>query len=268
MDDEPRIESPEEAAKGPIHGHAAVSLYGDNEQPPIQHEFEGRLSHATWPQQPLVHMVTWESERSCHVDLSGQVVLAGDEKAPLPVRVTHYFDDMRCKVEVAPLSHSLEVAPLKLEVEPLNAKLDVAPLKLEVEPLCAQLEVAPLSHKLEVEPLSHRLEVETLSHKLEVEPLKLDLEPLSHHLKVEQFGHTMDVSTALAMPIHHALQMRTPLQVRFCNTWHVASDYVVDIKMGDRSLFSIHLTGATVATPQPCPEEEPCPPPMAHPGHP
>jgi hypothetical protein len=87
-------------------------------------------------------------------------------------------------------------------------------------------------------------------------------------LAVEPIIHGLDVSTELARPIHHAVQMRTPLQVRFCNTWQVASDYTVDIKMGNRSLFSIHLTGATVATPQPCPEEEPCPPPVAQPGHP
>ena len=170
--------------KKSLHGHAAVSLYGDKEQPPIAHQFEGRLSHSTTAQHPLVHMVCWESEQTCRVDLSGRVVVAGDDKAPVPLTIVHYFEDPRCKLEVEPVSH------------------------------------------------------------------------------------TLDVSTELAKPIHHALQMRTPLQVRFCNTWHVASDYLVDIKMGDRSLFSIRLTGATVATPQPCPEEEPCPQPIAHPGHP
>lgn len=248
MDDEKKTtNAAEESDKRLVHNHASVALSGDKDKPPLAHQIEGHVSHGTVPTQPLVHMVCWESEQSCHVDLAGQVVLAGNEKAPLPVRVTHYFDDPRCKLEVGPLTH-------KLEVEPLSHRIEVGPLYHKVE-------VAPLSHKVEVEPLSHKVEVAPLNHRVQVEPL-------SHTLDVDPLSHTLDISTALAMPIHHALQMRTPLQVRFCNTWHVASDYVVDIKMGDRSLFSIHLTGATVATPQPCPEEEPCPPPIAHPGHP
>jgi len=175
----------EKVEKKFVHGHAAISLYGDKDRPPIAHQFEGRLSHSTSAQHPLVHMVCWESEQTCRVDVSGRVLFAGDDKSPIPLKITHYFEGARCK--------------------------------------------------------------------LEVEPVK----------------HTLDVSTELARPIHHALQMRTPLQVRFCNTWQVASDYLVDVKMGERSLFSIHLTGATVATPQPCPEEEPCPPAMeTFPRHP
>ncbi len=67
------------------------------------------------------------------------------------------------------------------------------------------------------------------------------------------------IDTALADPIHHALQMRTPLQVRFCNSWQVASDYSVGIDIGGRRLIDIRLTGATIATPIPC--EDDCPPP-------
>ncbi|HLA43848.1 MAG TPA: hypothetical protein VJZ27_10450, partial [Aggregatilineales bacterium] len=81
--------------------------------------------------------------------------------------------------------------------------------------------------------------------------------------------HTLKVDTKLAEPIHHALQLRTPLSVHFCNAWHIASDYVVQVAAGERTLFSIRLTGATVATPQPCDDNENCDPPYkTHPGHP
>ena len=79
--------------------------------------------------------------------------------------------------------------------------------------------------------------------------------------KVEPLDHALVVDTGLAKPIHHALQMRTPLQLRFCNPWHVASDYVMELRMGKNRVMSLRLTGATVATPQPC--EEPCPEPKA-----
>lgn len=69
---------------------------------------------------------------------------------------------------------------------------------------------------------------------------------------VEPLDHSLRVDTALAEPIHHALQMRTPLELRFCNPWHIASDYRVEVTLGKRRLMGIRLTGATVATPQPC----------------
>lgn len=78
-------------------------------------------------------------------------------------------------------------------------------------------------------------------------------------------SHRME--TSLAEPIHHALQMRTPLQVRFCNTWQVASDYSVRVALRGRPFLDIRLTGATVATPRPCPDEDcaPDPQPPVHP---
>jgi hypothetical protein len=82
------------------------------------------------------------------------------------------------------------------------------------------------------------------------------------HLKVDELDHKLKVETRLDRPIHHALQMRTPLQLRFCNPWHVASDYIIDVKFGQSSVMSVRVTGATIATPQQC-EEEPCPPPKA-----
>jgi hypothetical protein len=90
-----------------------------------------------------------------------------------------------------------------------------------------------------------------------------------HHqvLRVEELDHTLRVRTRLDEPVHHALQMRTPLQLRFCNPWHVASDYQVEINLGNTRVISVRLTGATVATPQPCEPEE-CPPGESGPLHP
>jgi len=81
---------------------------------------------------------------------------------------------------------------------------------------------------------------------------RLKVEPLDHHLKVQ---------TQLSEPIHHALQLRTPVQMRFANPWHLASDYRVEIKLGNTQFMSISLTGATIATPQPVADEIPCPKP-------
>lgn len=95
---------------------------------------------------------------------------------------------------------------------------------------------------------------------------QFDNELVQSH-KVEPLDHALAVQTALARPIHHALQMRTPLQVRFCNPWHVASDYQMEIAIGNTRIISFRLTGATVATPQPCPDDD-CPPPAGQPSTP
>jgi hypothetical protein len=86
-------------------------------------------------------------------------------------------------------------------------------------------------------------------------------------MRVDPLDHSLHVQTKLAEPIHHALQMRTPLQLRFCNPWHVASDYRFEIKLWDTRVISVRLTGATVATPQPC-EADDCPPVQMSPTHP
>ncbi|MGA8029827.1 MAG: hypothetical protein WB992_22010 [Bryobacteraceae bacterium] len=88
------------------------------------------------------------------------------------------------------------------------------------------------------------------------------------HLKVEPLDHQLKVATKLSEPIHHALQIRTPLELRFCNPWHITSNYVFDFKMGRTQILSITLTGATVCTPQPCPGEKPCPPASTQSKHP
>jgi hypothetical protein len=138
-------------------------------QPPGQ-----RLALGTAPQHPLVHMVCWDAE-ACKVQVAGRVTLAGDEKAPFAVKMSHHFAN-------------------------------------------------------------------------------------DHHQthKVEPLDHALKVNTALASPIHHALQLRTPLQVRFCNTWEAASDYEVELRVGERSLLSLRLKGTTTCTPRPCPDERDC----------
>jgi hypothetical protein len=81
-----------------------------------------------------------------------------------------------------------------------------------------------------------------------------------HHqtVAVEPVDHTLHIDSALAAPIHHALQLRTPLELRFCNPWHLTSDYRMEITLGDSRVIGVRLTGATIATPQQC--EAPCPP--------
>ncbi len=79
------------------------------------------------------------------------------------------------------------------------------------------------------------------------------------HLDVAPVEHSLRVDSASDAPIHHALQLSSPLQVRFCNAWQTASDYTLDVRVGERTLLSINLTGSTTATPQPCPPEAPVP---------
>jgi hypothetical protein len=88
-----------------------------------------------------------------------------------------------------------------------------------------------------------------------------------HHqtLAVEPFTHTMKVATELAEPIHHALQVRTPVELRFCNPWQIDSGYEVEVTLGQIRLLSISLRGSTVCTPQPCAGDEPCDEPTTKP---
>ena len=154
-----------------------LQVYGAKDQPALHHHHDGFVVHGTAPERPLVHMVCWDADDPCHIEMNARMVLAGDEKAPIAVRMSHHFENS------LPQTHAIE-------------------------------------------------------------PMDL----------------TMKVPSSLVNPIHHALQMRTPLQVRFCNQWAVASSYVVDINVGKRTLMSIHLKGDTSATPQACPGDEPCPP--------
>jgi hypothetical protein len=90
-----------------------------------------------------------------------------------------------------------------------------------------------------------------------------------HHRFEDEHRQVHRVETALAHPIHHALQMRTPLQVRFCNSWQIASDYSIEIRLGDNRVIGVRLTGATIAKPLPCDDAPPCDPPViTHAMHP
>lgn len=90
--------------------------------------------------------------------------------------------------------------------------------------------------------------------------------PLDQLHRIEPVDHTLHVDSQLAKPIHHALQMRTPLQLRFCNAWHLASDYSVEIRLWDNRVLSLRLSGATIASPQPCADDAPCAEPATRPG--
>jgi len=90
-----------------------------------------------------------------------------------------------------------------------------------------------------------------------------------HHTFDTDHRQTHRIETALAAPVHHALQMRTPLQVRFCNSWQIASDYSIEIHLGGNRVIGVHLTGATIAKPLPCEDTPPCEPAIVtHPMHP
>jgi len=117
---------------------------------------------------------------------------------------------------------------------------------------------ASILHKTE-EPMVHmHLWDEQCVCNLDVK-LRVEGDPenpinVAHKFENEH-SQTHKIETRLSEPVHHALQMRTPLQVRFCNSWNVASDYSVSLNLRGKPLLSLRLTGATIATPKPCPEE-------------
>lgn len=78
----------------------------------------------------------------------------------------------------------------------------------------------------------------------------------SHEVAIQPMDHTLHVATKLHEPIHHALQLRTPVQLRFCNAWNVDSDYTVELVIAGMPVVSIRLRGRTVVTPQPCGDED------------
>jgi hypothetical protein len=100
-------------------------------------------------------------------------------------------------------------------------------------------------------------------------PVHAQVRAQLHHHFEDEHRQVHRVETALAQPIHHALQMRTPLQVRFCNSWQIASDYTIEIRLGDNRVIGVRLTGATIAKPLPCDDAPPCDPPViTHAMHP
>ncbi|EEW25930.1 hypothetical protein [Rhodobacter ferrooxidans] len=135
----------------------------------------------------------------------------------------------------------------------------------------------PLSHRVQADfvhrtdkPMVHmHLWDDDCACKLEHE-VRFDAGPdkpvnLAHRFP-DTHAQSHEMKTALDAPIHHALQMRTPLQVRFCNTWQVASDYTVSVGLRGKPFLDIRLTGATVATPKPCDDDcAPAPQVAVHP---
>jgi hypothetical protein len=93
-------------------------------------------------------------------------------------------------------------------------------------------------------------------------PVPLDMRhssqaPVELDLRVRQLEHELRVSTGLQDPMHHALQLKTPLQVRFVNPWVAQSDYRVSVTLGKRRLIDVHIAGQTILSPRPAPPD-PC----------
>jgi hypothetical protein len=79
--------------------------------------------------------------------------------------------------------------------------------------------------------------------------------PVEIDLRVRQAQHELRVSTDLQDPMHHALQLKTPLQVRFVNPWTAQSDYRVSVTLGNRQLLDVRIAGQTILTPRPAPPD-------------
>jgi hypothetical protein len=93
-------------------------------------------------------------------------------------------------------------------------------------------------------------------------PVPLDMrhsspEPVVLDLKVNQARHALAVDTSLTEPMHHALQLKTPLQVRFVNPWEAKSDYAMTVELAGRPLLSFKLQGTTTLRPEAAPPD-PC----------
>jgi len=77
-------------------------------------------------------------------------------------------------------------------------------------------------------------------------------------LHIQPFGHDMRVETRESNPIHHALQMRTPIAVRVgmdC-TCVMESDYTFEVRTAERQLFTMTVKGRTVFKDE-CPDFRP-----------
>jgi hypothetical protein len=109
------------------------------------------------------------------------------------------------------------------------------------------------------DPLSHRFSGE-VAHTTPPE------QPLVHRVCWDE---TRDVRGRVAVvgdaeepvTVDHRFPDHHP-QTHTVNAWRIASNYTVDIDVAGRRWMSIRLTGATVATPRPC-EDDDCPPVIA-----
>lgn len=181
-----------------IRHRGEMAVYGSEKQAAIQH-----VIHSS-EEKPIVHMVCWDAEEPCTMDIKGRLMLVGDTKAPIRLQIVQ---EQPCAVD-------------------LGGRVTVA--------------------------------------GDEKSPLRLQMSHTFDNPHVQEHK----VVSKLAEPIHHALQLRTPLELRFCNPWHIASDYQVELKLADNRLLSVRLTGATVASPQLCADEKLCSPAPGIPTHP
>jgi hypothetical protein len=160
-----------------VNHDGGAALFGSKDHDALQHEFAGQIVHRVAPNHPLVHVVGWSEDDSLGVNVAGKLMLSGDEKSPIQVRMMHEFANTHHQ------THEVTLAPV------------------------------------------------------------------DHNLKID---------TSLAQPIHHALQLRTPIQLRFCNAWLITSNYTIGVVVNDTPLIAINLTGSTRVVPQPCDDEQPC----------
>ncbi|MCK6528605.1 hypothetical protein L6R50_13965 [Myxococcota bacterium] len=113
----------------------------------------------------------------------------------------------------------------------------------------------------------------TVAHVGDAErPVALDMRHSSTHpvaldVSVARVDHGLDVRTGLQEPIHHALQLKTPVQLRFVNPWEAVSDYAISVHVGTWPAVSIRIRGRTRLTPAPAPPD-PCLGPAADPDAP
>ena len=97
---------------------------------------------------------------------------------------------------------------------------------------------------------------------------KAPVEVKVSHAFANDHQQTLRVQAGPNAPIHHALRLDSPLEVSFCNSWDVTSDYRVEVVSGKGNpVFSVRLWGRCNATPRPCPQEPPgeAPPVTEHP---
>lgn len=85
-------------------------------------------------------------------------------------------------------------------------------------------------------------------------PVPLDMrhsteKPVELQVHVGPVEHGLRVHTRSCEPMHHAVQLQTPLQVRFVNPWVAESDYRLTVQLGNSRMLDVRLVGRTRLTP-------------------
>ena len=75
--------------------------------------------------------------------------------------------------------------------------------------------------------------------------------PIELRVHLDDTEHGLRVRTGRADPIHHALQLHSPLVVRFADQWTASSDYRIAIQLRQQPFLDIRITGRTTLTPTP-----------------